>query len=55
MIEVGLLRPAAAPGGRRVEGNRLGVAIVTSLHPKISMKADKAKAVKSQCCVCLGV
>jgi len=28
IIEVGLLRPAAAPGGRRVEGSRLGVAML---------------------------
>jgi hypothetical protein len=27
IIEVGLLRPAAAPGGRRVDGSRLGVAM----------------------------
>lgn len=27
IIDVGLLRPAAAPGGRRVDGSRLGVAI----------------------------
>lgn len=28
IIDVGLLRPAAAPGGRRVDGSRLGVAIL---------------------------
>jgi hypothetical protein len=28
IIEVGLLRPAAAPGGRRVDGSRLGVAML---------------------------
>ena len=28
IIDIGLLRPAAAPGGRRVDGSRLGVAIL---------------------------
>lgn len=55
IIEVGLLRPAAAPGGRRVEGSRLGVAIVISLHHEVSKKAAKAEVAKSQCYVCLGV
>ena len=30
IIEVGLARPAAAPGGRRVDGSRLGVAMSRS-------------------------
>jgi hypothetical protein len=32
IIDIGLLRPAAAPGGRRVDGSRLGVAILHILH-----------------------
>jgi hypothetical protein len=32
IIEVGLARPAAAPGGRRVDGSRLGVAMSRSLR-----------------------
>jgi hypothetical protein len=31
IIDVGLLRPAAAPGGRRVDGSRLGVAMMHML------------------------
>jgi hypothetical protein len=31
IIDIGLLRPAAAPGGRRVDGSRLGVAILHTL------------------------
>ena len=32
IIEVGLARPAAAPGGRRVDGSRLGVAMSRALR-----------------------
>ena len=36
IIEVGLARPAAAPGGRRVDGSRLGVAMLRSVGSCVS-------------------
>jgi hypothetical protein len=48
IIEVGLARPAAAPGGRRVDGSRLGVAMLRSLRSCVSVngREDRHAGVK---------
>lgn len=41
IIEVGLARPAAAPGGRRVDGSRLGVAMLRCVRSCVSAVGRK--------------
>lgn len=56
IIEVGLARPAAAPGGRRVDGSRLGVAISRRLRgcERVVGRVDRACRCKERTMLFIG-